>query len=77
MLRIGGIRAASEGKQARSAQKAFRHLATSYRQTRRLPEEEVLEELVPLDQTLFDLAREFICRCHRVWPLTNSSSSSI
>ena len=42
VLRVGGIGPAPEGKQAPSAQKAFRHFAAGFGQARRLAREELL-----------------------------------
>src|SRR5271169_5398282 len=71
VLRIGRIRPTPESKQASSAQKSFRHLAASLRQATRFPAEEILKNLVPLEQSLFDLAGQSASCCHINCPLTD------
>ena len=66
VLRVGGVRTAAEGEQTAAAEKTLGHFAAGLGETRRLAREEVLEERVALQQTLFDVAGEFIDRCHSV-----------
>jgi len=62
MLSIGGIRSTPKGQQPASSKKTLRHLAAGLGQTRRLPHEELLEQKIPFEQSLFHLAGEFSMR---------------
>jgi hypothetical protein len=68
MLGIGGIGSAPKSEQSPSAQKPFRHFAARFRQARCFAREKILEQWVPLKQTLSDLSREFTRRWHSVYP---------
>src|ERR1700690_200948 len=74
VLRVGGVRTATEGEQTPSTQEAFRHLAANFRQTRRLVREELFEQFIPLEQPLFHLTCEFNRCCHGISYLTTSAS---
>ncbi len=59
VLRIGGVRTASERQQPAAAQKSLRHFAASFRQPARLARKKLFEHLVARQQPLFDVRREF------------------
>jgi len=76
MLRVGGIRSAPKGQQPPSAQKTLGHLAARLRQAWRFTREELLEQMIALEQPLFNLTGEFTGGWHRfgisAWHLANS-----
>ena len=64
VLGVGSVRPATEGEQAASSQKPFRHLSASYRQTPGFAGEKIFAELITLQQSLFDETGELASGGH-------------